>query len=108
MSLDPDFAEIIADLVFALEFFSPELNNQEKQQMEDHLSSYIRNYFLEGTSTVLIHYVARYLDFTKYNICNNLEPIKLMIKLGTDPNAIDEKVVTPLQILARKHFFLFG
>ncbi len=73
----------------------PQPNNQDKQQTEEHLSDYIRNYFAEREYTAL--HVAIVGKMTE-----TLEPLKLIIKLGADPNAIDEKCRTPLHRLARR------
>ncbi|EFX79961.1 hypothetical protein DAPPUDRAFT_103800 [Daphnia pulex] len=76
------FADIIYDLVFLLACIPPQQNNQDKQQAEENFSSYIRNYFAERKCTVL--HVAVTGEMTE-----NIELIKLLIKLRTDPNAID-------------------
>jgi hypothetical protein len=93
------FAEIIWDLVFVMESMSPYLNNEDKQHLEKYYSNYIRNYFSDRTTSVLHAGVQVFLDrdfpYTEY-----LKTIKLTIKLGADPNAIDEKGRTPLHILA--------
>ncbi|EFX80093.1 hypothetical protein DAPPUDRAFT_318970 [Daphnia pulex] len=73
--------DIIYDLVVVLPCIPLLQNNQDKQQMEENLSSYIRNYFAERKCTVL--HVAVTGEMTE-----TIELIKLLIKLGTD-NAID-------------------
>jgi hypothetical protein len=47
------FANIIFPLVLVLESMFPNVKNQEKQQLEEYLSNYTINYFLERMTTVL-------------------------------------------------------
>jgi hypothetical protein len=47
------FANIIFHLVLVLESMFPNVKNQEKQQLEEYLSNYTINYFLERMTTVL-------------------------------------------------------
>jgi hypothetical protein len=98
---DDDLADLISALIFILEYISPRLNKQKRKQLEEYFRNYIRNLFPDRTTTVLHAGVFAFLD-GKFPLSNNLKPIQLMIKLGADPNTIDEKGRTPLHILAGK------
>ncbi len=98
-----DFAQLMFKFVFILEFISPRLSSQEKQKLEEYYSTCIRDFFPERTNTVL-HAAVRSVDTGRglFRCVAILKPIELILKLGADPNAIDEKGRTPLQILSEK------
>ena len=113
------FASIIYNFLFVLDSISPQLTYQEKKIIEEHYSSYIRNFFPTRTTTVL-HVAVQEIKKSDYKLrvngsevefeiqgkLNTIHSlIKLILKLGTDPNAIDEMGRTPLHILAgmKKH-----
>ena len=98
-----------------MESISPQITDQEKHQLEQYYSYFIRNFFPEGTTTVL-HVAAKkahntggwfYRDRVKDELEKTLElkeihtRIKLILHLGADVNAIDERGQTPLHLLAR-------
>jgi ankyrin repeat protein len=70
---------------------SPNLNNQDKQQIEEHISNYIRNYYLEETTTDL-HVAAATVE----KEANDYDLIQLFLQLGSDSNAKDDDGRTPL------------
>jgi hypothetical protein len=104
-----DFAQLMFKFVFILESISPRLSSQEKQKLEEYYSTCIRDFFPERTTTVL-HATVWSVETGRglLRCVANLKSIELILKLGADPNAIDEKGRTPLQILSEKDcgFFL--
>jgi hypothetical protein len=89
------FAEIIFHFLYVLDEISPEMSNQEKKNLEEYYSNLIRNFFAHQTSTVL-HIILDSFWFFDFNV----DTIPWLLKLGADPNAVDEKGQTPLHILA--------
>jgi hypothetical protein len=86
--------------IFLLNKISPRLTNEEKQKLEERYSHFIRNFSPERTTTVLHLAVLgreRNLVTENYEV---LQTLQLMLKLGADPKAIDEKGRTPLHLLA--------
>nr|CAH0099944.1 unnamed protein product [Daphnia galeata] len=86
--------------LFLLSYISPRLTNEEKQKLEEPYSHFIRNFSPERTTTVLHLAVLgreRNLVTENYEV---LQTLQLMLKLGADPKAIDEKGRTPLHLLA--------
>jgi hypothetical protein len=81
-----DFLIILVDVY-------PQMNIQDKKQLEEHISSYI-NSNEKDTSTLLHAAIWRY-QF-------NLKSINLFLRLGADPNATDMNGKTALHILASK------
>jgi ankyrin repeat protein len=102
------FAEIICRFLLVLDEISPLMSNQEKLNLEIHYSNYIRNFFPHQTSTVLHVNIKRiYSKFCWYcNIKLDVNIINLILKLGANPNAVDENGLIPLHILASKSSFL--
>lgn len=96
------FAKIVYCFLSVLDSISSQLTNQENQILEEYYSNYIRNLFPERTTTVL--HVA--MNGPWYNDIP-LDTIKLTLKLGGDPNAIDENGGTALHILAGINFLYF-
>jgi hypothetical protein len=108
------FAEIVYRLLCLLVDISSQITDQEKHQLEEQFSYFIRNFFPERTTTVL-HVAAMKVknrsdlfkivdDLNDIMILIKLKPIhaqiKLILQLGADPNAIDRMGRTPLHILA--------
>ena len=112
------FANVVYILLRIQESLSSQITDQEKHQLEEYYSYYIRNFFLERTTTVL-HVVANEAHYTggkggwfyQNRVEEELEKtvklkkihtrIKLILQLGADVNAIDERGRTPLHLLAR-------
>ena len=108
------FAEIVYFLLCLLMDISSQITDQEKHQLEEQFSYFIRNFFPERTTTVL-HVAAMKVknrsdlfkivdDLNDIMILVKLKPIhtqiKLILQLGADPNSIDRMGRTPLHILA--------
>jgi hypothetical protein len=91
--LDHSFAEIVFRFLVVLDEISPQMSNQEKQKLEEYYSNFIQNFFAHRTSTVL---------HLRYFPVNH----NLFLKLGADPNAVDENGQTPLHIRAGDRYFL--
>ena len=108
------FAEIVFNFLFVYKHISRWMKNEEKNKLEDYYSHFIQKLFPEGTTTVL-HVAVKGIKTNSYTlkiegggiefgIRNKLSTfhsmIKLILKLGADPNAKDEIGRTPLHILA--------
>ena len=87
------FVGHIYDFLIILVDVSPQMNSQDKKQLEEHISIYI-NSNEKDTSTLLHAAIWRY-QF-------NLKSINLFLRLGADPNATDVNGKTALHILASK------
>jgi hypothetical protein len=86
--------------LFLLNYISPRLTNEEKQKLEEPYSHFIRDFSPERTTTVLhVAVLGREKNLATENY-EVLQTLQLILKLGADPNAIDEKGQTPLHILA--------
>jgi hypothetical protein len=109
-----NFADIVYRLLCLLVDISSQITDQEKHQLEEQFSYFIRNFFPERTTTVL-HVAAMKVknrsdlfkivdDLNDIMILVKLKPIhaqiKLILQLGADPNAIDRMGRNPLHILA--------
>ena len=81
-----DFLIILVDV-------SPQMNSQDKKQLEEHISSYINSN--EKDKSTLLHAAIWPHQF-------NLKMINLFLRLGADPNATDMYGKTALHILASK------
>ena len=73
------------------------MSNQEKQKLEEYYSNFIRNLFPHRTSTVL-HVMFDPNKRPDSFVCDN--PLQWLLKLGANPNAVDENGQTPLHLLA--------
>ena len=82
-----------------------QLTNQEEEELEKYFSYFIQNLFPERTTTPL--HVAALVDcgyITEFHHESDItleilcETVKRMLKLGADPNAIDERGETPLHV----------
>ena len=110
------FAEIVNRFLSNLVDIPSRITDQEKHQLEEYHSYFIRNLFPERTTTVL-HVAAKearmsvdnrwfYPDRDNDELEKTLQlkeihtRIKLILHLGADVNAIDERGRTPLHLLA--------
>nr|CAH0106529.1 unnamed protein product [Daphnia galeata] len=87
-----------------LDEISPQISTQEKQKLEEYYSNFIQNFCAHRTSTVLHIIQEPPLSYSEFDI--NVNTIQWFLKLGADPNAVDEKGQTPLHIWARGRYFL--
>ena len=86
----------IYDFLIILVDVSPQMNSQDKKQLEEHISSYINSN--EKDTSTLLHAAIWSYQF-------NLKSINLFLRLGADPNATDMNGKTALHILASKWFW---
>jgi hypothetical protein len=79
----------------------PELNNQEKQQLKDHLSRYIKLKVQVDTKSNLLH-----LAIENFIVCDDfarkMKIIEYFLRVGEDPNAANINGKTPLHLLAEQ------
>ena len=102
-SSDVAFGNIIFSLMLMMETKTQQMTNQEEEELEENFSYYIQNLFPEYTTTPLhmaaIFHSGCYFDnhpgITVEILC---ETVKRMLKLGADPNALNECGRTPLHI----------
>jgi len=87
------FVGHIYDFLIILVDVSPQMNSQDKKQLEEHISIYINSN--EKDSSTLLHAAIWPHQF-------NLKSINLFLRLGADPNATDMYGKTALHILASK------
>nr|CAH0102761.1 unnamed protein product [Daphnia galeata] len=87
------FVGHIYDFLIILVDVYPQMNSQDKKQLEEHISIYINSN--EKDKSTLLHAAIRSYQF-------NLESINLFLRLGADPNATDMYGKTALHILASK------
>ena len=88
---------ILFRLISVYKSISPKMTDQEKQKMEEMYASYLRSFFPVRTPTVLHVAVRSKSVGTNSRL---LDATKLFLKLGANPNAIDDMGQTPLHILA--------
>jgi hypothetical protein len=98
------FADIVFRFLVVLDEISPQISTQEKQKLEEYYSNFIQNFCAHRTSTVLHIIQEPLLSYSEFDI--NVNTIQWLLKLGADPNAVDEKGQTPLHIWARERYFL--
>jgi hypothetical protein len=102
------FGEIICALMLMMETTTQQMTNQEEEELEKNFSYYIQNLFPERTTTPL-HTAARihHSDYDEHDFEEGLhgitfeilcKSVKRMLKLGADPNALNESGETPLHI----------
>ena len=84
------FAEVVLRFLFVSQSIASQMTQQENQKLEEYFSNYIRNFSAERTSTVLHAAVFRFWFRRDFN----LDMIKLILRLGADPNAVDESNCT--------------
>ena len=96
------FADFVFRFLVVLDEISPQISNQEKQKLEEYYSNFIQNFFAHRTSTVLHIIQEPPLSYSDLDI--NVNTIQWLLKLGADPNAVDEKGQTPLHIWARERY----
>ena len=77
------------------------MTQDENQMLEEYFSDYIRYFSAERTFNVLHAAVFRFWCRRKYK----LDMIKLILRLGADPNAVDEYGQTALHIWAKMDIF---
>lgn len=89
---DFDIAEIVCRLLCVLEF--TQMTNQENEQLEQYFKNHIRNFqnARRNLPRTVLHAAVENPDFEKI--------VKLILKLGADPNVIDKYGQTPLRVLA--------
>jgi hypothetical protein len=87
------FVGHIYDFLIILVDVYPQMNIQDKKQLEEHISSYINSN--EKDTSTLLHAAIWPYQF-------NLKSINLFLRLGADPNATDVNGKTALHILASK------
>ena len=105
------FAEIVFRFLVVLDEISPEMSNHEKQKLEEYYSNFIRNFFPRRTFNVLHAALDGYVN-EYFNICKLLTSSPssityLILKLGADPNDVDEFGQSPLLFLAGERHLLF-
>ena len=98
------FAEIIYRFLVVLDEISPQMSKQENQKLEEYYSNYLQNFFAHQTSTIL-HMVIDPFSILVFKQVN-VNIIKLILKLGANPNAVDKYGQTPLHILAGDRYLL--
>jgi hypothetical protein len=87
------FVGHIYDFLIILVDVYPQMNSQDKKQLEEHISIYINSN--EKDTSTLLHAAIWPYQF-------NLKSINLFLRLGADPNATDVNGKTALHILASK------
>lgn len=79
----------------------PELNNQEKQQLKDHLTRYVKIKVQVDTKSNLLH-----LAIDNFILCDDfarkMKIIEYFLHVGEDPNAANINGKTPLHLLAEQ------
>jgi hypothetical protein len=93
-----DFMTIFYKFVLMLVQNFPELNEQENEKLDDCLTNYFRRNV--NKSTFLLH--AALNDSSRPLDAISLKTIQLFLKLGADPDAVNEYGKTPLLLLAEK------
>lgn len=87
-----DLAEIVYRFLLVLDRVSRRWSNQEKEQLEEYYSNYIKTLFRERTNTVL------HVAITNFR--TSLRPVRLILRLGARVIATDENGQTALYNLA--------
>jgi hypothetical protein len=97
------FIEVVHRYILLLDSISPRITDKEKRKkLKESYSIFLRN-SPERTTTVLHVAVGRNQQLPAVFI---KKIIQLILELGADPNAIDEKGQTPLHILAKQLFVI--
>jgi hypothetical protein len=98
-----EIGEIVYDFLFVMDRISPQLTDKDQLNLGKCYYNYIRYATTERKTTVL--HVAVGVNLSEENF--NLTTIELILKLGADPNAIDEHGQTALHILAEREELFF-
>lgn len=91
------FGEIIFSLMLMMETTTQQMTNQEEEELEKNFSYYIQNLFPERTTTPL-HMAAHLHNGCYFDNHPGITVEMRMLKLGADPNALNESGETPLHI----------
>ncbi|EFX69529.1 hypothetical protein DAPPUDRAFT_113609 [Daphnia pulex] len=84
-----NIGELVIRFLYVVDSMSPHLTDRESQQLEECYSNIIRCYFSERSKSV-IHAAIWYADDYGFDPDVVLKLVKLSLKLGADPNAIDQ------------------
>ena len=98
------FAELVLRFLYIVDSVSSQMTKEEQQKLEEYYTSYIHRFFPEGTTTVLHVAVQNTIWSPSINrfLQASTNTIKLILKLGADPNAVDMYGHTPLHLLTEQ------
>ena len=95
----PRIEEIVYHFLYVLDHISPQMADQDQLNLEKCYYDYIRYATTERKTTVL-HLAVWAMILSEDDF--HLTTIELILKLGADPNAVDEDGLTALHLLADK------